>query len=47
MLPNFKKSFPKFKAKKPEDKFSSFTKEEIDLVMKMIALDPAKRITAR
>jgi len=27
--------------------FSEFSKEEIDLVMKMIALDPAKRITAR
>jgi len=27
--------------------FSEFSKEEIDLVMKLIALDPAKRITAR
>jgi len=46
-LPNFKATFPKWKAKKPETALSQLGPLERDLVMKLIALDPKDRITAR
>ena len=46
-LPNFKTTFPKFRMKDAKEVFSGFTKNELDLAMSMIALDPCKRITAR
>jgi cyclin-dependent kinase 2 len=44
--PNFKSSFPKFKPMDPFDKLKNMPPDGIDLLMRMIALDPVKRISA-
>jgi cyclin-dependent kinase 2 len=46
-LPDFKASFPKFKGVDPQTHFKGFDKRGLDLVMKMLALDPAKRISMK
>jgi len=46
-LPDFKSTFPKFKAVNPETHFRNFDKTGLDLVVRMIALDPAKRISVK
>ncbi|CAD8046748.1 unnamed protein product [Paramecium primaurelia] len=43
-LPDFKPTFPRFRPTPPEQFFKNFDKVGLDLVTKMIALDPAKRI---
>lgn len=45
-IPDFKPSFPKFRAVKPHDHLKTMNPEAIDLLLKLIALDPAKRISA-
>jgi len=42
-----KPSFPKFKAANPLTYFKSFEPMALDLLMKMIALDPARRISMK
>lgn len=42
-----KASFPKFKGINPASHFKNFDSMSLDLVMKMIALDPAKRISMK
>ena len=46
-LPDFKASFPKFKGTDPKKYFQNFDEVGLDLLMQMIALDPAKRISAK
>ena len=46
-LPDFKSTFPKFKGINPETYLQNFDKNGLDLLMQMICLDPAKRISAR
>jgi len=46
-LPDFKTTFPKFKGVQPENYFQNFDKVGLDLLMQMICLDPAKRISAK
>ena len=46
-LPDFKPTFPKFKAVNPETHFKNFEKCGLDLCMKMLALDPARRISMK
>lgn len=46
-LPDFKKSFPKFRAANPEKQLPNFSPVALDLLMKLISLDPSKRITAK
>jgi len=47
-LPYYKDTFPKFRAKKPEDYFPNFKNDPdaLDLFNRLIALDPKERITA-
>lgn len=45
-IPEFKPSFPKFKPMNPYETFKSMKPEAIDLLLRMISLDPTKRITA-
>lgn len=45
-IPDFKPSFPRFRAQSPHEFFKNMRPDAIDLVMKLIALDPTKRITA-
>lgn len=45
-IPEFKPTFPRFRAKNPYEFFKSMKPEAIDLLLKLIALDPTKRITA-
>lgn len=45
-IPDFKPSFPRFKPQNPHEFFKNMKPDAIDLVMKLIALDPTKRITA-
>lgn len=45
-IPDFKPTFPKFRPVSPHDFFKNMKPDAIDLVMKLIALDPTKRITA-
>jgi serine/threonine protein kinase len=46
-LPDFKGSFPKFKSVDPKVFFKNFDGIALDLLMKMIALDPIKRISMK
>lgn len=46
-LPDFKPTFPKFKKVNPETYFKSFDRHGLDLCMKMLALDPARRISMK
>lgn len=45
-IPEFKPTFPRFKAANPYDFFKSMKPDAIDLLLRLIALDPTKRITA-
>lgn len=45
-IPHFKNTFPKFRAKQPILKFKKLSGLALDLALKLIALDPAKRISA-
>jgi cyclin-dependent kinase 2 len=46
-LPEFKPTFPKFKSVKPETYYKNFDKLGLDLCMKLLALDPSKRISMK
>jgi serine/threonine protein kinase len=46
-LPDFKSTFPKFKAGNLQDAAKGLDVLGLDLLSKLIALDPAKRISAR
>lgn len=46
MIPHFVKTFPKFKKKQPSQKFKKLNGLALDLALRLIALDPAKRISA-
>lgn len=46
-LPDFKPTFPKFKAVNPEIYFKNFDKTSLDLCLKLLALDPARRISMK
>lgn len=45
-LPDFKQSFPKFKKSPLEEVFPSNGYQELDLLSKMLVLDPDRRLTA-
>jgi cyclin-dependent kinase 2 len=45
-IPDFKPSFPRFKAVNPYESFKNMKPDAIDLLLKLISLDPAKRISA-
>ena len=47
MLPDMKPTFPKFRGVNPETHFKHFDKVSLDLTMKMLQLDPAKRISMK
>jgi len=46
-LPDFKPSFPRFKATPFDSHFKNFDKLGLDLLSQMICLDPAKRIPVK
>lgn len=46
-LPDFKTTFPKFRAVNPEVCLSNFDPVSLDLLLKLIAIDPARRINAK
>ena len=46
-LPDFKPTFPKFKGVNPETHFKNFDKYGLDLVLKMLNLDPSRRISMK
>ena len=46
-LPDFKPTFPKFKPIDPMTYFKNFDKASLDLLSKLIALDPIKRISMK
>jgi len=46
-LPDFKPTFPKFKGVNAETYFKNFDKSALDLCMKMLQLDPARRISMK
>lgn len=46
-LPDYKSTFPKFKGMNPKSYFKNFDDVGLDLLMQLIALDPAKRISAK
>lgn len=46
-LPDFKHTFPKWRAVAPETYFKNFEPKALDLCMRMLALDPAKRISMK
>ena len=46
-LPDFKPTFPKFKGVIPETHFKNFDKNGLDLVMRLLQLDPARRISMK
>ena len=46
-LPDFKPTFPKFRGVAPETHFKNFDKTSLDLCMKLLQLDPAKRISMK
>jgi cyclin-dependent kinase 2 len=45
-IPEFKPSFPRFKAANPSEVLKNMKPDALELLLKLIALDPAKRITA-
>lgn len=45
-IPDFKPTFPKFRPINPQEQLKTMPPEAIDLLLKLIALDPAKRISA-
>ena len=45
-LPDFKPTFPKWKPANPADVLKKMKPDAIDLFLKLVALDPAKRISA-
>jgi cyclin-dependent kinase 2 len=45
-IPDFKPTFPKFKPMNPFNVVKSMDPDAVDLMMKLVALDPAKRISA-
>jgi cyclin-dependent kinase 2 len=46
-LPDFKPTFPKFKPVDPKTYFKNFDNVSLDLFMKLVALDPIKRISMK
>jgi hypothetical protein len=46
-LPDFKPTFPKFKGVDPSVHFKNFDSVSLDLLMKLIALDPIRRISMK
>lgn len=46
-LPDFKSTFPKFRAVTPEHSLANFDPVALDLLLKLIAIDPARRINAK
>ena len=44
LLPDYKTSFPKFKGVPISSKFPNFDKDGVDLLLKMLELNPGKRI---
>ncbi|KRX00765.1 Protein kinase-like domain [Pseudocohnilembus persalinus] len=46
-LRDFKPSFPRFKGTTPEQHFKNFDKNGLDLVHRMIQLDPVRRISVK
>ncbi len=46
-LPDFKSTFPRFKAADARKYFKNFDEDGLDLLLQLIALDPAKRISAK
>jgi len=46
-LPDFKPTFPKFKGVTPETYFKNFDRTSLDLCMKLLQLDPSKRISMK
>lgn len=46
-LPDMKATFPKFKGVNPLSHFKNFDGVSLDLLMKMIVLDPARRISMK
>lgn len=46
-LPDFKPTFPKFKGVNPETHFKNFDRVGLDLAMRLLALDPARRISMK
>lgn len=46
-LPDFKSTFPRFKQAVPEQVLSNFDPVALDLLQKLIAIDPARRINAK
>lgn len=46
-MPDFKPTFPKFKSVDPKVFFKNLDNVGLDLLMKMIALDPIKRISMK
>jgi cyclin-dependent kinase 2 len=46
-LPDFKPSFPKFKGVNPETHFKGFDKSGLELCLRMLQLDPARRISMK
>jgi len=46
-LPDFKPTFPKFKAVDPKAYFKNFDSVSLDLLMRLICLDPIKRISMK
>ena len=46
ILPDYKATFPKFRGVNPETHFKNFDKVSLDLCLKMLNLDPAKRISS-
>jgi cyclin-dependent kinase 2 len=45
-IPHFKNTFPKFRKKSPQEKFKKLNGNALDLVLRLIELDPARRISA-
>jgi cyclin-dependent kinase 2 len=46
-LPTYKPTFPKFRAVSPEKQFPNFDPVALDLLLKLIAIDPVKRISSK
>ena len=46
-LPDFKPTFPKFKGQNPETYLKNFDRLGLDLCMKFLQLDPARRVSMK